>query len=522
MAAVAPLIFLGVAAFLLNVVLSRLVQTQREQIAALKAFGYSNREVGWHYLQFVLALVALGVALGTLAGALLGRGLTELYTEFFHFPVFEYVLPARVVVQALGITLAASVLGTLAAIRRAVRLPPAEAMRPEPPARYRPSLVERWGLKQLFSPAARMIFRHLERHPLKSLLSILGIATAAAVLVLGNFMGDTIDWVMETQFHIAQRQDMTVTFVEPTSAQAYYDVANIPGVLRAEPFRSVPVRIRSAHRSRRLGVLGLPQNPELNRLIDVYRNPVELPPEGLVLSAVLAEVLRVRVGDAVTLEVLEGERPVREVPVVGTIDDFAGTAAYMDIRALHRLMREGGSLSGAFLLVDPARRGEVYRELKNTPQVAGVTVKDAVLTSFRETIAENLLRFRAFNVVFATIIAFGVVYNAARISLAERSRELATLRVIGFTRAEISLILLGELAVLTLAALPAGLVMGYGFAYLAATANRSELFRIPLVVSPSTYAFAATVVLLAALASGLVVRRSLDHLDLVAVLKAKE
>jgi putative ABC transport system permease protein len=522
MALVAPLLFLSVAAFLLNVVLSRLIGLQREQIAALKAFGYSHWQVGLHYFKFVLVIVLVGVALGLVAGAWLGRGLTEMYTRFYRFPLLQFHLDARVLFLAVGISVTAGAVGAWIAVRRAMQLPPAEAMRPEPPPDFRPTVLERSGFQRLLSPATRMVLRQLERRPIKAFFSFLGIALAAAVLILGAFMEDSIDYFIEFQFSIAQRQDASLVFVEPASPGAVHELEHLPGVLRCEPFRSVPTRIRKGHRSRRVGVMGLSADAELYRLFDVDRGSVSLPPDGLVISRKLAELLELDVGESVTIEVLEGQRPVRMAPVVGLVNDFAGLNAYMSLPALHRLMREGDSLSGAFLSIDPSQKTELYRVLKETPRVAAVTLIEAALQTFRETVAENLMRIRTFNVIFASIIAIGVVYNNARISLSERSRELATLRVIGFTRGEISLILLGELAVLTLVGIPLGLGLGYLFAALSALSLDTEVYRIPLVVRPATYAFATTVVLVAALISGLIVRRKLDHLDLVAVLKMKE
>jgi putative ABC transport system permease protein len=523
MALVVPTIFLAVAAFLLHVVISRLVGMQREQIAALKAFGYTRAEVGWHYLKLVLLIVLFGMALGTVVGARLGRSVTELYTRFFHFPLFEFQVDGGVVVLAALVSGGAAAGGTLASVSRAAGLPPAEAMRPEPPARYRPTIIERLGMQCLLSPPVRMILRHLERQPVRTLLSILGIALAVAVLILGNFMVDALDYAMESQFSVAQRQDVSLAFLEPTGSRALSDIAHLAGVRHCEPYRSLPARLRFGHRSRRLGLMGLPTHGRLYRVVDIGRREVPLPAGGVLLSEKLAAVLAVRVGDLVTVEILEGRRPVREVPVTGLVADFAGVAAYMDIRAVNRLMEEGDVISGAFLAADPSRMDALYAELKSSPRLASVTIKGATLASFRKTIAENLLRMRLFNVIFAGVIAVGVVYNAARIALSERSRDLATLRVIGFTRAEISFIQLGELAILTLVAIPIGLLLGYGLAALVIKlAYDTELFRIPLIIGRSTYGFAATVTTAAALTSGLIVRRLLDRLDLVAVLKSKE
>lgn len=523
MAIVVPGIFLAVTAFLLNIVVSRLVSTQREQIATLKAFGYTRWEVGFHYLEMVLLIVVLGTGLGLIVGAWLGRGVTELYTRFFHFPIFSFELGGGVLIMTLAVTGAAAVLGTISAVNRAIQLPPAEAMRPEPPASYRPTAIERAGLQRWLAPGARMIVRNLERRRWKALLSCFGIALGVAVLILGSFMKDALDYALESQFYFAQRYDLSIAFVEPASGRVQYEIEQLPGVRLCEPFRSLSVRLRAGHRTRRVGLLGVRRNGELFRLMNIDREEISVPSGGVVLSAKLGELLDVGVGDRLVVEVLEGERPVREVTVSALIADFEGTAAYMDIDAINRLMRESAVLSGAFLAVDSSHEGELYRTLKESPRVAGITIKGAALRSFQQTVAENLLRMRTFNVIFASVIAFGVVFNSARISLAERSRELATLRVIGFTRTEISTLLLGELAVLTVAALPLGLALGYALAALVIhVAYDTELFRIPLIVDRSTYAFAVTVTLITAFLSGLIVRRMLDRLDLVAVLKSKE
>ncbi len=517
-----PLIFLGVAAFLLNVALTRALAIQRPQIATLKAIGYANREIAWHYVKWALAIALLGAALGTASGAWLGAGMIGLYNQYFRFPLLDYHLSTSVTLGAVGVSLAAATLGALFAVRRAVAIPPAEAMRPDPPARYRTSLAERAWVRRGLTHVTRMVLRNLERQPWRAGASILGIAAATAILVVGFFFIDATEELMRMQFSVAERQDVTVTFVEPVSAGALDELKAMPAVMAVEPLRSVPTRIRFGHRHRDVVLTGLVAEPTLNRVVDREGRVVPIPPEGLVLSRMLAQVLRVRPGDLVTLEVLEGARPVREALVASLADDYVGLSAYLEIGALHRLLREGASLSGAYLQVERAKRDGLYHQLKNTPAVAGVSVTAAALASFRRTMAANMGLMTTFNLLFAGIIAFGVVYNAARISLSERSRELASLRVLGFTIAEISLILLGELAVLTLVAIPPGLAMGYGLGRLIVRSVESELYRFPLVATPQSMAGAALTVAVAATASGLVVRRRLDRLDLVGVLKQRE
>jgi putative ABC transport system permease protein len=522
MSLIGPSIFLSVAAFLLNVVIARIIVAQREQIAALKAFGYTNIDIGIHYIKLVLLITVVGAVLGIGFGTWIGHRLTRIYGRFYRFPILQFHLAPDTVLLAIFISTAAAVAGSLGAVRRAVKLPPAEAMRPEPPARYRPTVVERLGLGGLLTPAMRMILRHLERQPIKSVLSSLGISMALAVLILGSFSIDALDYIIDVQFNFAQRYDVDVSFYEPRPARALHELEHLPGVMVTEPYRVVPARLRFGHRSRRQAIAGYVAHASLQRTIDENIRPITLPSEGIALGVKLAELLGARLGDVITVEVMEGNRQVRQVPVTAVVSEFIGAGAYMDLGALNRLLQEGATISGGYLMTDARKVDELYDTLKHTPDVAAVNVREVSIRNFKDTIAENMLRMRLFNVGFATVIACGVVYNSARIALAERSRELASLRVMGFTRGEISTILLGELAVLTLAALPLGLGLGTAFAFILTSRLDTDLFRIPLIIDPTTYAFAVVVVLIAAILSGLIVRRKLDHLDLVAVLKSRE
>ena len=522
MANLFPTIFLAVAAFLLNVVVSRMIATQREQVAILKAFGYSTADVVFHFLKLVVLVVLFGVAIGIAAGVWLGRGMMGLYMDFYRFPFTLYELRPAVAVTAALISAGAAVAGTLFSVMRAAAIPPAEAMQPASPPTYRPTLIERLGLASRLAQPTRMILRNIGRRPLKAALSVTGIAFSCGILVLGGFYKDCIDYLVDVQFHFVQRDDITVTFVEPTPVRAMYSLNSLPGVERTEPYRSVPARLRFGHRSHRAPLRGIPGDGSLYRLLDVHLRRVDLPPGGVVLTDYLAGMLDVKPGDTITIETLEGRRLVREAPVVGLVEEYIGVSAYMELGSLNRLMREGQSISGVYMTTDrPARQG-VLDELKEMPRVAGAEMRENALKNFYEVMARQTLVFAFVNTLLAMTIAFGVIYNSARVSLSERSRELASLRVLGFTRGEISYILLGELALLTLAALPLGFLVGRGIAEFMAAGLRSELFRIPMVIEPRTFAFAATVVLVSALISSIVVWRKLVLLDLVAVLKARE
>lgn len=517
-----PSIFLGVAAFLIHMVLSRLVATQRDQIAVLKAFGYGNVAVGIHYLKFALVAVLAGTVVGTALGVWFGAELAEVYRQFFRFPVLQFEIGLETAGLAIAISAGAAFLGAILAVRRVVALPPAEAMRPEPPANFRAGLLERIRLQKLFSPATRMIVRNVERRRWKAMLSILGIALAVAVLVVGRYSFDALDYIIDVHFRTAQREDATITFNNPRTSRARFDVTHLPGVLHAETFRTVPVRLRFEHRSKRVAILGIKPDGELRTLLDRNLKKVDLPPEGVMLSTKLAEVLGARAGDSITVEVLEGERPVRRVAVVRLVDEWIGLSAYMDARALNRLMREGETVSGAYLSIDPRFAPRLYSLIKRTPAVAGAAFREMMLASFLETIAKSLTISTTVLIVFACVIAFAMVYNSARVALSERGHELASLRVLGFTQREVSVMLLGEQAVLTLAAIPLGFAIGFGICALLALLMNTELYRMPLVVSGKTYAFALLIVAASVGLSGLLILRRLYNLDLVPVLKTRE
>jgi putative ABC transport system permease protein len=522
MATMFPAIFLSVAAFLINVVISRLVRTQREQVATLKAFGYSGGEVFVHFAKMIVLIVLLGVLIGLGVGVWLGLFIAEMYMGFYKLPYLRFVLPLWVVASAAAISLAAALSGAAWSVLQAVRQPPAQAMRPEAPATYRPSLIERLGLQGLLAQPTRMILRHVERQPVKSAMTTLGIAFSVAILMTGLFFSDAVDLMIDVQFGLAHREDLAVQFVEPTSYRAYFELLSLPGVRYGEPFRAVPVDIRAGHRSFRTAIQGLEPGADLVRLIDTEFTPVALPAEGLVLTSYLAEILGVGAGDQVTVEVREGSRPLRQVTLTALVSEYVGVSAYMERAALNRMMHEGNAISGVYLAIDPAYRDAIFETLDGMPRVAGVNEKEKSIEAFFETAGNQLLVWSLINTFLAGSIAVGVVYNGARIALAERARELASLRVLGFRRAEVSYILLGEMAVLTLAAIPVGFLVGVGLCVYMVRTFRTDLFRVPVVIDPSTFSYAAGVVLVASVLSGLIVRRRIDHLDLVAVLKTRE
>jgi len=394
-------------------------------------------------------------------------------------------------------------------------------MRPPAPGDFRPTLVERLaGAPALLSLPARMSLRGLARRPARAALGTLGIASAVAVLVTGAFFGDAIDFMMRLAFQRALRADATVTFSRPVSRTALQELRRLPGVLAAEPSRDEPALLRRGARSQRVAIAALEPGARLSAIVGEDQRAVPVPPAGLVISARLAELLDARPGDRVEVELLSGRRAGGQLPIAATVEDVLGLTATASLETLRQLARQGGLVTGAQLAVDPAARLALDRALRARPGVAAVSWRADTIRSFRETLARTMLSMAGLLVGFAVAIAGGVVYSAVRASFSERSRELATLRVIGYTRLEAWRVLVGEVALQLLAALPLGALLGLGLALLSAHAFESDLFRIPVVVDRSTWLFALGITSGATLLASLVALRWIRRLDLVDALRS--
>lgn len=522
MSTMIPAIFLGVAAFLLNLVLGRLIATQRSEIAVLKAFGYTNREVGSHYLRFALAAVVVGVVVGTLLGAWLGREYVALYGRYFDFPDLRYQLRWQLVVLASSVTVLGAVGGAWTAVRRAVALPPAEAMRPEAPARFEPGWLERLGIVRALSPAARMIIRNVGRTPTRALLSALGVAFSVAILVVGLFMYDGMDHMMAVQFRVIQREDLAVSFARPLPSSVRQAFDHLPGVQRVELFRTVPARLRAGHRSREVALQAVPPDARMRRIVSAAGLEHPVIATGVVLDALLADRLHVAPGDTLRVEILEGSRATGTLVVAGVVEEFLGISAYVTDGSLLALTGGPPLASGAYLRVAADERAALYARLKALPAVSEVTSPSDLLASFQKQMADSLLIGLGFLLSFAGVIAVGVIYNGARVALSERGRELASLRVMGLHRREVAILLLGEQAGVTLMAIPIGWLLGYAMSHSLTASLQSETYRLPLVMTASTFVISAGTIIVAAAASAWIVRRQIDRLDLIAVLKTRE
>ena len=517
-----PTIFLLVAAFLFNQWLNRMVALEREQIGLLKALGYRNSAIAAHYMKFVVVLVVVGTIIGSAAGTWLGAFMTRMYGALIHFPFLVFAKSPDTYVLGGILSLVAGAAGAVRALHAVVTLPPAVAMQPPAPPRFRRVLPAHFAIDKFVTKPTLMMLRNLSHHPLRAAFTMLGMALAAAIIIVSLFLWDTTEDLINITYFIADRQDATVSFVEKRVQNVVDQIARLPGVLAAEPYRELPVRIRKGSIERRILISGRPRDADLRRIIDVNLRAVDLPESGLAISAWLAQILVVQVGDVVEVDLLEGQRRTVSLPVAALVEDFFGIQGMMDLESLARLMRETPTVTGVSVSFDANKADLLYDAIKSMPAVSGMGIQRFSLANYRTLIAPLTTNMAMIYTGFAVVIAFGVVYSSARISLSERARELASLRVLGFGRGEVLFILLTELGLLTLLAQPVGWSAGYLLSWLLKIQVAGEIMRARLIVEPSSYALASGIVVIATLFSALVVRERVNELDLVSVLKTRD
>ncbi|WP_114520867.1 ABC transporter permease [Altererythrobacter sp. ZODW24] len=517
-----PPVFLLVSTFLIFVVLGRLIQTEREQIGLLKAFGYSDRAIAWHYIKFAIAMATIGIVFGAFAGAWQGQAMSAQYAESFRFPLLYYRMSTGTFLSGALLAAGSATIGSIGGVRSAIKLTPAVAMAPPPPVIYREGILERRGKMAGITSIGQMILRHLLRFPMRSSMTVIGVALSLALLFSMLSFISSATSMLETHFGRTQRQDLTVTMIEPRNEDVLFALASLPGVMRVEPTRAVSARLTNGARSERVAIESGPADGTLSTRIGVGGDEVPLPAGGLMLSRQLADKLDAAPGDELEVAVLEGRRTIIAMPMARTIDELVGTRVYADSATVARLTRDAAPVSAVLMRIDPAHRETILAELRDMPLVLGVTEREAAMTRFRELIDSSIASMIWVYIGFASLIAVGVVYNGARILFSERARELATLRVLGYHAREVALVLLGEVAVLVFVAIPVGCFAGYWMAMGLMAAFGSDLFRLPFEPERSTFGFATAVVLAAASLTAVIVARRVLRLDMVRVLKARD
>ncbi|MBA3909492.1 MAG: ABC transporter permease [Rhodobacter sp.] len=522
MAVVLPPVFFAISAFLVAMVLGRIVTLERSEIGLLKALGYSDVEICIHYLMLAGLIALCGVAIGWAVGTWLARGMSQLYVEFFDFPFLIFHVSSWVYGLSGAMAIAATTFGAARSALAAARLSPAVAMQPPAPPRFRRTLIDAAMSWARLSQPTVMILRSLTRWPLRSAMSALGLSLAVAAVMASSFITDSLDTLIDQAFYQSNRQDAVLVFAKATPLSVLEDVGRLPGVMQLEGQQYHVAVLRHGQFEKRVSVEARFPGVDLSRVISATGAVVEASAGGIVLSDVLAEQLHLRVGDMVEAEFLTGKRGRYRMLVTGLVKQYFGLGAYVDLAYLDGLFGRATEVTVANVTLDDAALPDLHAALKGIPNLAATNMLTEARRSFEDTISQNVTIMTTVYITIAVLITVGIAYNGARIQMSERARELASLRILGFTRWHVSYILVGETMLLALLAQPLGWGIGHLLAWSMTAAFSSDLYRIPLVIKPATYASASLVVLGAALGSVLIVRRRLDNLDLVSVMKTRE
>ena len=523
MALVLPPVFLGITIFLVHMVMARIVQLERAEIGLMKAVGYTNWEIGLHYLMLAGLIAVLGIGLGWIAGTSLAQAMARLYAKFFDFPFLVFGVPLSVYAVSAILGLAATSAGALNSALRAARLAPAVAMAPPAPPSFRGTAFDRLTEVLNLSQPSRMILRSLTRWPLRAAMTLLGMALAVSVLVASNFFPDAVKEIIDKGFYQSNRQDMLLLFDPDAPIGALQEVRRLPGVLQAEPQQYHPARLVFGAYEKQVAVSTVAENADLARVVDEDGRVVTPDPFGILLSDRLAKALHIQVGDTLTVTFESGLRETHDLPVSGIVTQFFGLGAYVAQDTLNRLFRQSPRVSSVHVtLANPESASDFEARIKDFPKLMGTINMTENRRSFLDTLSQNILVVTMVYGILGTIITVGVAYNATRVQLSERARELACLRILGFSKGEVAYILAGEVLLLALLAQPVGWWIGRKVAELMTNGFSSDLYAIPLVLTPATYAEASLIVLGAAVASVFLVTWRLNRLDLISVMKTRE
>ena len=522
MAAILPPIFFGISGFLVSMVMSRIVTLERSEIGLLKAIGYSNTEVCLHYLMLAGLIAIAGILFGWIAGTVLARSLAAQYAEFFDFPFVIFRVSYWVYAASGLAALATTSIGAAQAALKAARLAPALAMQAPAPPRFKRSFIDVAMTRMRLSQSTIMILRSLLRWPVRSLFTSLGLALAVASVIASIFINDALDEIVDMAFYQTNRQDAILLFSDEVPETALEDIRKLPGVLQAESQQFHAAILHKGHLTKRVAVESRRPGTDLSRVLNTSGQPITAPPGGIMLSRRLAGYLGVQPGETIEVEFLSGRRETFQLVVTELVEQHFGLGAYMDLEYMNALFRQAPRISTANITLDDRKTGALHQAIKDLPSVSGIIEMNENRRAIQDTIEQNIVVMNTIYIVIAVLITVGVTYNAARIQLSERARELASLRILGFGRGEVSYILVGEMMLIALIAQPFGWLIGSWIAGAMTKAFTSDLYAIPLVLKPAIFATGSLVVLCAAFASAMIVRRRLDRLDLIAVMKTRE
>ena len=522
--AIIPPIFMGVTALVLVVLLNRMVRHERTQIGVMKAFGYSDASVAAHYVWFALVLGLAGCLAGYFGGVLVVKWVMQIYIRVFQFPTFRMDIYPIIMLQSAVLTMVCAAAGAFGAARQAARIEPAIAIRAEAPKYSRRIFLERfnliWGS---LSFSSKMIARNMARYKFRAVFTLSGVAMSTAMLLMGWFLMDAVIYMIDFQFSQTQLEDVRVLLNGEQGKDTYHDLQRLSDVKAVEPVLQYPFEARTNWRKKEIAIVGIPAQSTLWRLIDTQGNRVEIDKHDFVLDERLAEQLGVQPGDELVLKPLMGRVPKeRRVHVTKIVKQYLGMGSYMEIEALSRVLDEPFAMNTALVRSEWQRARELDKSLRDVAAIASVRIKEDSHANLKKSLGESM---RAVNVIilgFAAAIAFAIIYNSTIVSLTERHRELAALRVMGYLPSEVGRLIYNENLLLSAIGFVVGIPLGIGLCGLIVMAYENDLFRLPFKIGLRAYALTILTTFCFVTVANLAARRKILQLDMVEALKMRD
>ena len=516
-----PMVFLFLAIVVLYLMLKRVIEQERTQIGTLKAFGYSNRRLIGHYLGYGMVTGITGGILGWVLGYLLSRVYLEMFLQFFMLPRLAGGFDPGGIVRALSLSAGSGLLGAYAGVRSIIRLHPAEAMRAESPRSFRFDIINYIGIfRQFLSSRGNMSLRSISRNPVRSLFVVISIMFSFGIISLVGSFNGLIDKMIFAQLQDIQRYQVKLSLEQPLHyRQAVEEAWQLDSVSYAEGLLELPFRISSRHLHRDIVLTGVPDHSVLYHIADTNTGETYPPPTGsIILSNGLAGELQVRAGDRIMLSsnLLPDDT---ELTVSAVIEQNMGSGSYTGLGFLSELTGHPEMANAIILNTDDV--GALKESVKSSSVITTIEDKEKTLSGYRAMMGMFTGVYAALELL-GTLVAFAIIYNTATISLSERKREYATLRVLGLSVGEVAGIMNFEYAVLTVC----GIVLGIPFTRLLNHAVNmmmdTDLFCMPSTLPVSAYLLGVSSCVLAIVFSGRSATGKIRRFDMVEVLKERE
>ena len=523
MASSLPVIFLIIAAIILYIMLKRLVESQRGQIGTLKAFGYLRSEILSHYLWYGIFIGIFGGVLGGILGIWVSKYFLQIYQMFFNLPDIGAHTSMKYFYLGIIMAVLFSAVASFQGVRGVISLQPAEAMHPVVPTFVKKTFLEKIpGFWRAFNVQGRMAIRNLLRNKNRSIFTLIGMIFTFSMMASFFSLSSMSETMIMDQFTRVQKQDVKLTFVKPMPrSNVIRELNDVDGIKRVEPFLEIPVSLKFLNHKKDVIALGISDGSELYNVFDKDGNRLEVPKSGMMVSEQVANKLGVQVGDVLQVESIFAKDEKLNVKIEKIIPQYLGANIYMNQDVLLGLLKQGEMMTSALNAIDERAIPSLKDEYRASKYISIIEVRQEMIDKYEELMGSATYALWVMAII-SIITGFAIVYNSSIISLAERKRELASLRVMGMTPKEVMEVVSVEQWFIGFSGMIAGIPLAFLMSQAMSTSMSNDLYTIPPGTSGNAIVLAFIGTIFAIAVSQVSISRKVKQLDLVAVLKERE